>query len=44
MEHRAICRAILDRDPEQAAAAAKDHIDRQHEFILGQLRKYKSEK
>ena len=44
MEHRAICRAILDRDPEQAAAAAKDHIDRQHEFILGQLRKSKSEK
>ena len=44
MEHRAICRAILDRDPEQAAVAAKDHIDRQHEFILGQLRKSKSEK
>ena len=44
MEHRAICRAILDGDPEQAAAAAKHHIDRQHEFILGQLRKAKNEK
>jgi DNA-binding GntR family transcriptional regulator len=44
MEHRAICRAILDGDSEQAAAAAKHHIDRQHEFILGQLRKAKNEK
>jgi DNA-binding FadR family transcriptional regulator len=41
MEHRAICQAILEGDPRKASAAAKNHIDRQREFILGQLRKSK---
>ena len=43
MEHRAICQAILEGDPRKASAAAKNHIDRQREFILGQLRKSKED-
>ena len=41
MEHRSICRAILDGDPEKASEAARIHIERQRDFILGQLRKAK---
>lgn len=43
MEHRAICRAILDGDADGATQAAKTHIDRQREFILGQLCKAQEE-
>lgn len=38
-EHRRICEAILSGNAEEAAAAAREHIDRQREFILGQIRK-----
>jgi DNA-binding FadR family transcriptional regulator len=41
MEHRSICRAILDGDSEKASEAARIHIERQRDFILGQLRKAK---
>ena len=42
-EHRDICRKILDGDPEAASAAARDHIDRQRDYILSQLVKYQEE-
>lgn len=42
-EHRTICRAILEGDSGKASAAARDHIDRQREFILGQLRRLQGE-
>lgn len=43
MEHRAICRAILDGDSSAASEAARNHIDRQRDFILGQLCKAQNE-
>lgn len=39
MEHRRICSAIIEGNAEEAAAAAKEHIDRQRDFIVGQIRK-----
>lgn len=42
-DHRQICRAILDGDAEAAASFAKEHIRRQKDFILGQIRKSQNE-
>ena len=39
MEHRAICKAILDGDTRAAIIAAREHIERQRDFILDQIRK-----
>ena len=39
MEHRAICKAILDGDTRAAVIAAREHIERQRDFILEQIRK-----
>lgn len=38
-EHRVICQAVLEGDSETASRAAKDHIDRQRDYILSQIRK-----
>lgn len=38
-EHRSICKAILEGEPEAAATAAREHIERQREFILDQILK-----
>ncbi len=34
-EHRAILAAIVDRQPEVAATAMRDHVERSHERVLG---------
>ena len=39
VEHREICTAILNGDAEAASAAAREHIRRQRDFILSQIRK-----
>ena len=39
MEHRAICKAILDGDTRAAIIAARELIERQRDFILDQIRK-----
>ncbi|HAL59232.1 MAG: GntR family transcriptional regulator [Sarcina sp.] len=38
-EHRVICQAVLEGDSETASRAARDHIDRQRDYILSQIRK-----
>lgn len=38
-EHRAICRAILEGDSQTASSVAREHIERQRDFILEQIRK-----
>ena len=43
MEHRAICKGVLDGDSRAAATAAREHIERQREFILEQIRKANSQ-
>ena len=42
MEHRAICKGVIDGDSKAAATAAREHIERQREFILNQIRKASS--
>ena len=38
-EHRVICQAVLEGDSETASRGARDHIDRQRDYILSQIRK-----
>ena len=38
-EHRVICQAVLEGDSETASRATRDHIDRQRDYILSQIRK-----
>jgi len=44
LEHQAILNAIMNRDKEAAAIAAKNHIDNQENSILKQIKKEKNSK